>query len=212
MISLAAIVERLTGDVPLYGGIPTAAQVEQAIKDAVADLSARRSLRKRAEIVVDSGQASYELPADFLAPIRLESLLAAEGEALITPQGIIPVGASFQEEFTIAAGQITFYPTPTYSATRYLWYRAGYLLDEDEAYPEMTANDSRLALLKARASLLGLQADRAAQEAWQYAFGDEKVNKEKLAESLAKRAEALEKEYTQAVATGAGPVGLRPYR
>lgn len=211
-VALADLVTRLAEAVPAYNGIPSAAQTELAVKDAVADLSGRRSLRKRAGISVTGGIATYDLPADFVSLIRLESLLAEGQGVLNTPQGLIPVPDTFREKVAIAGGHITFYPTPTYTATRVLWYRSGHTVDESDSYPDLTDSDARLALLKAQAICLGMQANKAAQAAWQYAIGDERVSKEKLAEALAKRAEALEQEYLQAVTASVGPVGLRPYR
>lgn len=211
-IAQASMETRVLADVVARDGIPSRTQVTLAVRDAALDLSRRRSLRKRAEILVDSGTATYELPADFISLIRLESLLAEGQEVLNTPQGLIPIADTFQEEVTIAGGQITFYPTPGYSATRYLWYRAGHVPDESDTYPDMTADEARLVVLKARAACLRLQANQAAQEAWQYAIGDEKIAKEQLSDKLAKQADTLEKEYLEAVSAGAGPLGLRPYR
>lgn len=210
-VALADLVSRLEDAVPANNGTPSSAQYTQAVKDAVNDLSDRAALRKRAAISMVSGTASYELPADFLGVIRLESLLSPDSEALITPSGIIPVSSGFKETFTIAGQQITFYPTPNYNAARYLWYRAGYVLNSSDVYADLTDTLARIVMLKAQAICLGLQANKTAQEAWQYQLGDERVSKERLSEALAKQATALEKEYKAALEAEGGPIGMRPY-
>ena len=123
-IALAALISRLQQAVPPRDDIPTANQYELAVKDAALDLSSRLALRKRAEIQVVSGTATYDLPADFLSLIRLETNLTGEGDTLITDQGLVPLPLDLSEDFTTGGQQITFYPTPGYSATRYAWYRA----------------------------------------------------------------------------------------
>jgi hypothetical protein len=56
-----------------------------------------------------------------------------------------------------------------------------------------------------------LQANKAAQEAWSYQIGDERVSKEKLAAELRAQAQAAEQNFLDQVAgAGAGgTIGLR---
>lgn len=210
-VALTDLSSRLEDAVSAYNGVPSSAQYARAIEDAVSDLSNRTAMRKRTAINVVSGMATYDLPADFVSVITLESLLSPGLSEMITPGGIIPVSSGFKETFTVAGLQIMLYPTPNYSATRYLWYRAGYVLDDNEVYVDLTSDLARLVMLKASAICLQLQANKEAQQAWQYQIGDERVSKEKLSESLAKQAAAQEKEYKAAIEAKSGPIGIRPY-
>ena len=99
--------------------------------------------------------------------------------------------------------------TTQYAVSRDLWYAARHVLDGGNEYPDMADEDAGVLMLKAQARCLAFQANVAAQESWQYAIGDERVNKEKLAEALRKQAAALEAEYRSAVGTSVGPVGMR---
>jgi hypothetical protein len=207
-IALSALVSRLQADVPARNGVPSSAQYGQAVKDAVADYTSRRPLRKLTTLSIVSGTATYDLPDDFQKVIRLESLLSQDG-VIHSCDGLIPVSATYEENYYIVAGQITFDPTPQYTVSRDLWYAAKHTLDGSDEYPDMSEDDAGVLLLKAQARCLALQANKAAQEAWQYAIGDERVNKEKLAESLRNQAKALEQEYKEAVKTSVGPIGMR---
>ncbi len=117
--------------------------------------------------------------------------------------------SDLNETYTIAGGRITFYPTPQYTTTRHLWCAAAYILDDADTYPDMTRRIANAILLKAESLILTLQANQAAQEAWQYAIGDEKINKEKLAETLAKQAKVANDAYSAAVEKQIGVVGMR---
>lgn len=207
-IALNDLVYRAQSDVPVRNGIPSNAQYEQAVKDAVADYSSRRPLRKLATLSIVSGTATYDLPSDFLKVITLEALFSQD-DVLHTADGLVPVSATYEERYYIVAGQITFDPTPQYTVSRDLWYAAKHVLNVSDAYPDMVDEDTGVLMLKAQARCLAIQANAAAQEAWQYAIGDERVNKEKLAEALRSQAKALEQEYQAAVKTSVGPIGMR---
>ncbi|MCL4295679.1 MAG: hypothetical protein KJ077_08125 [Anaerolineae bacterium] len=208
--SLSALRLKLMELVSARAQTPNFRQYTLAIMDAVADYSERKPLEKTATLAIVSGTASYDLPADFLRLVSLESATATDG-VLISDAGLIPVSDTFRESYTIAGGRITFIPTPQYTATKRLWYGAAYLLDGDEIYADLGREGERLVMLKAQAIALQIQANRAAQEAWQYAIGDERVNKEKLAEALAKRAKEMSDEYEAVIEKQAGQVGLRSY-
>lgn len=167
-----------------------------AVKDAVLDFSHRHPLRKRGELSIVSGQTSYSLPADFHELTQLQSLLTDMTSGVLnTPTGLIPISDTYKEEYEIADETITFYPTPNYTATRHFWYRAVYLLDGSSDYPALDDFSASIVIKKASAICLRLQANKAAQEAWSFAIGDERVDKTKLSETLAKRASELESDY-----------------
>lgn len=208
--SLGALRKKLMELIAARSGTPSFRQYTLAIMDAVADYSDRRALEKTAELSIVSGTASYDLPADFLRLISLETATATDG-TLVSDAGLIPVSDTFREQYVIAGDQITFIPTPQYTTTKRLWYGAAYVLNNDEIYADLGREGERLVMLKAQAIALQIQANKAAQEAWQYAIGDERVNKEKLAEALAKRAKEMSDEYEAVIEKQAGQVGLRSY-
>lgn len=200
---LTDLVTRLEGLAPARNGAPSAAQYEQAMKDAVGDLSLRGLRIKVDSVAVVREQAEYTLPADFEDLVSLERLSATSGE-LITPDGIIPGGqAMLSEILTINNGVLSISPTPSYSMTRRLTYTAGHVLAEG-AYAEMSEREAALALKKAGAECLTILANAAARDAWQYSLGDERVSKERLAAELRGQAQELERQYSQGVSAMAG--------
>jgi len=207
--SLESLVTRLQADVPARSGAPDSSQYEQAVRDAVSDFNRRAPMEKVAMLSIVSGTAAYSLPADFVRVISLQSL-TEPGGVIVSGSGLIPTSATFRERYTIAGLTITFYPTPSYALARELWYAAGHVLDGDDAYPDMTSDVAGQVMLKAQAIALMLQANKAAQEAWSYQIGDERVSKEKLAAELRAQAQAAEQRYLQKVAGGGvGTIGLR---
>jgi hypothetical protein len=152
-----------------------------------------------------NGTASYTLPTDFTALVRLSGLTVTDG--IINAGSLIPVLPGYKERSVIADGVITFYPTPTYTLSRNLIYKAGWVLDVNEEYDEMGDAESGVILLLAAAKCLGWQAAKAAQEAWSYQIGDERVSKEKLADSLSARAAGLRADYLDSVKIYAGRGG-----
>lgn len=207
-VPLALLIAQLQDDVPARNGVPAENQYERCVRNAVADYGRRNPLRKLTTLAIVSGTASYSLPSDFLRVITLESLTSPDG-VIISGTGLIPVSATFKERYYITGTTITFDPTPTYTVSRDLWYAATYVLDSSSEYADMTQAVADTAMLKAQSLALHLQASKAAQEAWQYAIGDERVSKERLSEALAKEAKALDAEYQAAVAAAIGPVGMR---
>ena len=98
----------------------------------------------------------------------------------------------------IADGVMTFYPTPTYTISRDYEYKAGWALSGG-SYAEMGDTEAGIVLLLAASKVLGLQASKAAQEAWSYQIGDERVSKERLSEQLRLQGDALRVQYMEAV-------------
>jgi hypothetical protein len=209
-VSLATLVARLTAAVAARNGVPSTAQYGQCVEDAVADLGARKPNQKTATLSVVSGTAAYALPSDFVRMISLVSLAAtADGSVLITGAGLIPMGADWEETYTIAGTTITFSPTPAYSMARTIWYAAGHVLDSNSAYPDLTAAETRLVLLKAQANALGLQANAAAGTGWKYSIGDESVDKTGIGKGMMAQAQMFEEQYERALRGAAGAFGVR---
>jgi len=208
---VADLVEKLTEDVPPRGGVPSEGQYERMVKEAVRDFGRRAGRVKRATIAVTAGTATYDLPADFLKMITLFGLVANDG-IINTPEGLIPISAGFREKYTIAAREITFYPTPTYTLTRYISYKAGWVISGDddytEAYEEMTEEEAEIILLKAKSLALELQANLTASDGWRYQIGDEMVDKSGQQTAYKVRMDAAESEYLKAVETYNGNTGM----
>jgi len=209
--TLSNLVARVTADVPAWNSVPSSTQYSQAVKDAVADFNRRSKRTKITTLSIVSGTATYSLPADFISLIQLEAFTTPDG-VIISGDGLIPVSATWDEVWTITNGQITFYPTPTYNLSRDLKYAAGHVLtgeEEDQAFAEMGDDEAALVVLKAAAICLGKQSSKASQQAWQYAIGDEKVNKEKLAGSFREDKKEKDKEYRDGVQAFVGVQGTR---
>jgi hypothetical protein len=208
-VSLEALVTRLKGDVAARDGVPSDAQYEQAVEDAVADYSRRNPLRRAFTLSIVGGTATYDLPDDFLKVITLESLTSSDG-VIVSPSGLIPVSATYRERYYVAGAQITFSPTPQYTAGRDLWYAAAHVLDDgDNEYPDMADGDAAIVMLKARSLALDLQANSMAGDGWMYQVGDEKVDKRGKVENTRQAARDLETQYLQAIEAAIGAVGMR---
>lgn len=198
-IALADLVTRLQSDVPARDSVPSATQYENCVKDAVADYARRNPVDQITTISVVSGTAAYDLPDDFLRVIVFEGPLSY-GNVIIGDEGLVPTRGAmeWEEHVTIRAGTLTITPTPTYSQDRDLEYAAGHVLDSG-SYAYLTDEDVGVLMLLAQAKALLLQANIEAQKAWQYALGDERVNKERLAAALREQAKRLEEQYREAV-------------
>lgn len=207
-IALADLVAHLQEDVPARDSTPSADQYERCIKDAVADFSRKTGRIKIATINVVSGTATYTLPSDFVKLIRMESLTTPDG-VIISGAGLIPVSATYKERWTVADDQITFYPTPTYSLARDFEYQAGWVLDANDQYQEIGEGEVEILIRMAASKALTFQANKAAQQAWQYAIGDERVSKERLAGELREQARQAMTDYLEAVKTYNGAIGRR---
>jgi hypothetical protein len=201
--ALASLVARLTTAVPAQNDVPSAAQYQQCCQDAVNDYAERRPNQKVTTIAVVSGTARYALPTDFLRQIQFDPLTGTEG-VLVVSAGLIALDADFDEIYTFTGGYLTIYPTPCYTADRELLYAAGHELDSSDCYPDLTAADARIVLLKAQALAIDLQANVAAQSGWKYQIGDEMVDKSGLAGKHRDQAAYLQKQYEDAIAKAAG--------
>lgn len=209
-VTLAALVANLQADVPARDSVPSSAQYERTVKQAVRDLGRRVPLRKRASLSIVSGTAAYSLPADFLRLIKLQASVAVDG-VVHTSEGLLPLNsltAPDAYDYAINGTTLTFYPTPTFTDTWYVWYAAGYVLSEG-TYADLDDERAEIALLRAQALALTLQANASAHHAWKYQAGDEAVDKQKLRAEVEAQAAALQAEYELAVRNVVGPVGLR---
>lgn len=206
-VSLANLMERVKGQVPAKDGVPSEAQYEQAVQDAVADYSRRCPLQKVYTLSVVSGTAAYGMPMGFLYVVRMLNFSNLQG-VIVTDTGLIPAALTYQERYTQTNGVITFYPTPTYSLGRDVWYAAEHMLNESSIYTEMGADEGRIVLLKAAALATQLKANAAADLAWRYSVGAESVSKENLVKALREQADSLEAAYLAAVGKRIGVVGM----
>lgn len=207
-ISLNELTDRLAADVAARDSIPSAEQYRRLVIAAVTDFGQRAGRYKIATLSIVSGTATYALPTDFVRLTQLESLQYPDN-LMITGAGLTPLPQSFQERHTIAGGQITFYPTPSYSITRYLHYQAGWVLDAGDNYDELEEGHAEILLQHAASKALTLQANHYAAQAWQYQVGDERVSKEKLAEALRAQSKAVNEAYVAAITTYNSSYGSR---
>jgi hypothetical protein len=207
-VSLSTLMTRLEAAVPAVSSVPSQAQYQQCVEDAVADLSERKPNQKVYSISIVSGTGDYTLPTDFVRPVLLESLMATSG-VWITATGLIPVSADVAEIYTYAGQTLTITPTPSYTASRRLWYAAGHVLNSSNAYPDMTTSEAALALLKAQALALGLLGMASGSSGWKYSIGDEVVDKSGLAKGYHDQAAMLEGRYEKGLRAAVGPFGAR---
>lgn len=198
MTTLAALVTRLTIDVPAVDDVPSPAQYEQAVKDAVQEFSRRCGLIKYGEIAIVANTATYALADDFMKLISLESPIGVDG-VVVTNTGLIPVSADWEEVYQIANGQITFIPTPTYSVTRDYKYKSAWVLDESDDYPDLGDEEAQIVMIKARQlALEKIGNAQAAAGIQRYSLGAVSVDKSGDAESVTKRLYALHGEFVEA--------------
>jgi len=162
---LSALTARVTADVPAYNSVPSTAQYQQAVKDAIDAYSLRNPIVDTATLSLVADTADYDLPTDFLEVIRMRAPELADYDA---------------EEWEVKGdGTVTFYPTPDSAHDYLLRYCARHVgtAVADPSYADLTDTDARVLLFLAKAYCLQLQAHKAARDAWQYTEGDQAVNK-----------------------------------
>jgi len=209
-IALSDLIEQLQEDVPAVDSVPSEAQYERAVKDAVRDFSRRAGQEKLAEIEVVSGSATYDLPTDFLSVIAWQGIWSPDN-ILNTPQGLIPVPEGWRERINIRNGQLTILPTPTYSMTRELRYKAGWALTEDDYgdfYDDMGEEEAAIVLLKARALAQTKKDNAASTGGYKYQVGSVSVDTTSQASAAGSSVESLESEYLERVKIYVGNVFL----
>lgn len=203
-VALADLTARLDVALPSL----TAPQATSAVKSAIGAFSNKAGMVKRQAISVVAGTATYDLADDFISLIRMEGLTAM-GDVWIQGDGtIIPSAGNVTEKVTIAGRSITFVPTPQYTTTRYVWYRAGYIAI-DGTYNDLTEEMAEIVMVKAQANGLRLLATSNSTDGWKYSIGDVMVDKSNLARGLRESAGELDKEFEAMVKAFVGPVGVR---
>lgn len=197
--ALADLITDLQEDVPAVDGVPTDAQYERAIKDAVSEFSRRCGVIKNGEIAVVSGTAAYALPADFMELIEIDDPYEPQHNVIVTQTGIIPFSelAPFEEDITVRNNTLTIYPTPAYSMTRYIEYKAAWVLDESNEYP-LTDDEARIVMIKAKAIAFEKLANAAASSGFKYTVGNMSVDKSGVGDGYSKRLFSLHGEFVTA--------------
>ncbi|MBN1814705.1 MAG: hypothetical protein JXA14_22890 [Anaerolineae bacterium] len=216
MKTLAEMVATLKTLVVQQNGIPSDAQYEQALKDAVNDLNARWKYKNVTTLTITAGTAAYTLPDDFYSVISFQiPYYDVQSGTIVTSAGLIPTGRPGQtvpESYTILNSTLTFVPTPQYASTRYLWYQAIHVLDDDEDYPYMDEVWAAVMMIRARSLALSVAAGTLAkmgQGVLAYRIGAVQVDKGKAIEALRKEAEDLRTEYLGAVEAAKGVHGAQ---
>jgi len=202
-ILLSELVALVEEDIPAEGGVPTALQYEQAVKDAVRDFSDRCGVEQIGTLTIVSGTATYDLPADFLKMIQLTSY-SGDGVIYSSDSHLIPLPATFCERNTIRNGQITFYPIPSYSMARDFRYKAAWTLtpavdeyDNDE-YETLGEREGRIVVLKAKALVSTKKANAVAGDSIKYSFGAVSEDLSDASTGLQKDAKRYEDDYLEA--------------
>lgn len=214
-IPLFDLVTRLELDVPAQDSTPTDAQYVFAVKDAVSAFGRKAGRKKLFEMNVVSGTASYALPADFLKVILLRPITETYDGVIVNGQGVIPLDTGvINDQYTIEGSNIVLHPTPTYSLTRNLWYKAGYALTADDdtgdpVYADMTEEVADIILLKAQAAAWrAIGGKVSSSQAWKYQIGDVTIDKTNLGKSLTGWIGDLDREFENRVKDYIGPVGM----
>lgn len=208
MITLADMTIRLTRTVPAQDDVPGPEQYEEAVRDAVHAFNDLYGVKKVHTFSTVAGQADYTMPDDFSRLIQLEKLTSM-GNVLVVAEGLIPVDMSAPTETAMVNGRtLTIYPTPGYSTTRRVWYRAVHVLDEDEQYPAMEADVASLIHLKAQANVWRIVCGHVSRsQGWKYQMGDVMIDKTKVADSLRGWVADMDVEFEKRVALRIGTVG-----
>ena len=194
-ISIAQLADRLQRAVPARNDVP--GDYERLAQDAVRQLSQDVPIITAATIQVTAGQATYDLPADFLYEIELAGL-PAQGGVIVGNSGLIPVGDGWEETHYIEGDTLRLDPVPTYTTTRTLRYAAQYV-PTNGVYPRLSENDARVAMLYGQYLALADQANATAGDGWAYKIGDESVDKRGQGAAIQAQASAALANYQNAI-------------
>ena len=197
-ITLADLILQLQEDVPPVSGVPSDAQYERAIKEAISEFSRRCGVVKNGTLDVIAGTAAYALPDDFMSMVEIDSPYEVESDVIITSTGIIPFSelAPFLEDYTIQNGTITFFPVPTYTMTRCYKYKAAWVLETDSY--ALTDDEVRIIMLKAKQLCFDKLANASAGAGFKYTVGNMSVDKSGVGEGYSKRLYELQGEFISA--------------
>ena len=194
-IAIAQLADRLQRAVPARNDVP--GDYERLAQDAVRQLSQDVPVITAATIQVTAGQATYDLPADFLFEIELAGL-PVQGGVIVGGNGLIPMGAGWEETHYIEGETLRLDPVPTYSATRTLRYAAQHVATNG-VYPRLGENGARVAMLYGQYLALLEQANAVAGDGWAYKIGDESVDKRGQGAAIQTQASAALASYQNAL-------------
>ena len=194
-IAIAQLADRLQRTVPARNGVP--GDYERLAQDAVRQLSQDVPVITAATIQVTAGQATYDLPADFLFEIELAGM-PVQGGVIVGSNGLIPVGAGWEETHYIEGETLRLDPVPTYTAARTLRYAAQHVA-VNGVYPRLSENGARVAMLYGQYLALLEQANAVAGDGWAYKIGDESVDKRGQGASIQAQASAALTSYQNAL-------------
>ena len=194
-ISIAQLADRLQRAAPARNGVP--GDYERLAQDAVQQLSQDVPVITAVTIQVAAGQATYDLPADFLYEIELAGL-PVQGGVIVSNGGLIPMGAGWEETHYIEGGTLRLDPVPTYSAARTLRYAAQHVATSG-VYPRLSENGARVAMLYGQYLALLEQANAVAGDGWAYKIGDESVDKRGQGSAIQTQAQAALTNYQNAI-------------
>jgi len=194
-ISIAQLADRLQRAAPARNGVP--GDYERLAQDAVQQLSQDVPVITAVTIQVAAGQATYDLPADFLYEIELAGL-PVQGGVIVSNGGLIPMGAGWEETHYIEGGTLRFDPVPTYSTTRTLRYAAQHVA-ANGVYPRLSENGARVAMLYGQYLALMEQANATVGDGWSYKIGDESVDKRGQGAAVQAQASAALTNYQNAI-------------
>ena len=212
-IALSDLVTRLTADVPAQDSVPSATQYQNAIKTAVTAFNLKLGRKKLHSFTTIAGTADYTLPDDFFKLIKLEDQFATGiqfDDVVINASGIIPLneGIRLNDEYTIAGRTLTLIPTPVGAITRYVWYKAGHVLDGGN-YPDMLDYEADIIMLKATANAWRVVTSKVQRSSgWRYKQGDVEIDKSKVGAALTGWIKSLDDEFDDLMEELIGTVGM----
>jgi len=203
-IAFSTLTTRLSTNVPADSGVPSTAQYEQAVRDAVSDFNADVTRVKSILLSIRSGVATYSLPADFVKLVALKHPPISHSQSgqviVITESGLVPMVGPLRETITIEGDSLRISPAPTYSATRELRYGAGHIeTGTPAAYAEMSDREARIVMMLAQSYAYGYQAAVKVGSVTEYTVGDVRAKLGNAAVDLQGSASALLTEYKDAV-------------
>lgn len=194
-IAIAQLADRLQRAVPVRNGVPS--DYERLAQDAVQQLSQDVPIITSVTIQVTAGQATYDLPADFLYEIELAGL-PIQGGVIVGNGGLIPVSDCWQEAHYIEGAALRFDPAPAYASARTLRYAAQHVATAG-VYPRLSENGARVAVLYGQYLALLEQANAVAGDGWAYKIGDESVDKRGQGAAIQAQASAALTNYQNAI-------------
>lgn len=203
---LSELVERLQVAVPAEDGVPSEEQYEQAIRDAIWDFSERCGLIKSATLSIVPNTAEYVLPDDFLSLVSMPSLYSPYPDSVIhTMEGLIPMPDPYvyPETYYITGLNILFVPTPSYTISRVVRYKAAWIStvdDYDEDYETLGEREARIVLLKAKSIAFGKLSSAQAANTLDYSFGAVSEKLDGGSSTTASDGETAQSEYEAACA------------